>query len=135
MPIELRNRFGAIAASLQPAVQTVVNQTAERIKAAYQERCRVDTGAQRASAYVATSETSGYSDGVQAARSANPSVQVGPDVGTQPALAAAVAIPVSYAGINEFGGRGRSGDGALTQAVEEQRQPFFDAIQKAITGG
>jgi hypothetical protein len=128
------NRFDEIADQLQPLADQVTRKVLFDIQAAYQRDCRRDTGAQAASAYVATDRENLYSQAASAARDINPSVQLLSDVGQQPAHQGVVAVSAAYAAVNEFGGHGRAGDGAMTRAAEAQREAYYAALGQLVEG-
>lgn len=126
------DRFGALAGQLRQRAGQVVRRTAFAILSDYQRTSRVDTGAQRSSAYVATNGTSTYAGAAAAAAAARPGAPILAEVQRPDPYSAIVGVGVAYAAINEFGGHGRPGDGALTQAAEGQRAAFLAALNQLL---
>jgi hypothetical protein len=110
----------------------IVRKTAFDVQADYQQNCRVESGAQKNSAYVATANTSTYPQAVAAAQAVSPGVELLPEVPRPDPYTAVVAVGVSYATLNEYGGHGHSGDGAMTQAAASNRAPFRAAMGKLL---
>lgn len=130
--IQLTSYIPQIVGHLEGLADAVDRKTAFDVLAEYQSRARRDTGAQVNSAYVATSNDSTYAQAIAAAREANPDLQhflseIQPSDGYT-----YVAVAVEYAAVNEFGGHGRIGDGALTNAVESQRAAFEAARARLL---
>lgn len=121
-----------LAGQLRQRGGQVVRKTAFDVQSAYQQNCRVDTGAQKNSAYVVTANTSTYPAAVAAAEAANPDIELLPEVPHPDAYTALIAIGVKYAAVNEFGGVAHGGDGALTKAAESNRQAFLAAMNKLV---
>lgn len=126
------DRFRELASQLRQRGGQVVRKTAFDIHAGYQQNCRVDTSAQKNSAYVATNRDSTYAQAASAAQRANPGVELLPEVPHPDPYTALVAIGAAYSAVNEVGGHGHTGDGALTRAAEAQRQPFLTAMNKLL---
>ncbi len=133
------DRFGELAGQLRQRGGQVVRKTAFDVQAAYQQNCRVDTGAQKNSAYVVTASTSTYAEAVNATLQVNPDAELLPEVPHPDVYNAYMAIGVAYGAINEFGGatgpdgtQARGGDGALTKAAEAHRGPFLRAMNRLI---
>ena len=126
------DRFPEFAGKLHQRAGQVVRKTAFDVQRDYQQNTRVDTGAQKNSAYVVTVNSSTYAAASAAAHQLNPEVEILPEVAHPDAFGAIVAVGVSYAAINEFGGTGHVGDGALTQAANNNRQPFLDALNTLL---
>lgn len=127
------NRSGEIAGQLRSKAGLIARKTAFDVQRDYQKNCRKDTGAQAASAYVVTHQNSTYGDAAGAAQQASAGVELLPEVAHPESTAAYVAIGASYAALNEFGGHGHTGDGALTTAAEAHRQNYIDAMNKLVT--
>lgn len=127
------NNFDAIRGRLRSYAGSVVRKTAFDIQRGYQQNARRDTGAQVNSAYVVTANQSTYGAAVAAAQAANPDVELLPEVPAPDPFTAIVAVAAAYAPVNEYGGAGRPGDGAMTQAAESARAPFYAAMQKIVT--
>lgn len=133
------DRFPELAGQLRQRSNQVVRTTALAILRGYQQNCREATGAQKASAYLVTANTSTYAAAAQAAHQANPDVQLLPEVPRPGPFTALVAIGAVYGATNEFGGavgedgtQARGGDGALTKAAEAERQPFLAAMDRLL---
>lgn len=133
------DRFPEFAGKLRQRAGQVVRKTAFDVQRDYQQSTRVDTGAQKNSAYVVTANSSTYAAAEAAAHQMNPEAEILPEVAHPDAFGAIVAVGVSYAAINEFGGatgpdgtQARVGDGALTQAANNNRQPFLDALNTLL---
>lgn len=127
------NNFDAIRGRLRSYAGSVVRKTAFDIQRGYQQNARRDTGAQVGSAYVVTANSSTYPQAVALAQAANPDAQLLPQVPAPDPFTAIVAVGVSYAPVNEYGGHGHAGDGAMTQAAESNRAPFYAAMGKIVT--
>jgi len=126
------DRFPELAGQLRQQGGQLTRRTALAIRDEYRQTCRRDTGAQAASAYVVTNRSSTYGQAVEDARSANPGVELLPEVEHPDPYHATVAVAAAYAGVNEFGGHGRAGDGALTKADEAQRQTFQAGARRLL---
>lgn len=127
------NNFDALRGQLRTNAGQIVRKTAFDIQRGYQQNARRDTGAQVNSAYVVTNKSSTYPEAVAKAKAANPDAEVLPPVPAPDPFTAIVAVGVSYAPVNEYGGHGHAGDGAMTQAAESNRQPFYTAMGKVLT--
>lgn len=128
----LTNRFSELADELQEEADAISLETAQQIMEEYRRAAREDTGAQKSSAYIATPEESGYSEAVAAAKGKNPEAEMLSEVETPEAHTVVIAVAAAYAFGNEYGRHGMAGDGALTQAVESQRQAYRDEINRLI---
>lgn len=126
------NRFDELRGQMRQRGGQIVRKTAFDIQGGYQQNCRVDTGAQKNSAYVVTANTSTYPQAVAAAAAASPGVELLPPVPPPGPFSAIVAVGVSYGALNEYGGHGHSGDGAMTQAATDNRAPFYAALGKLM---
>jgi len=126
------DRFPALAKWLRQRAEQTVERTALAVRDGYRQNAREDTGAQKASAYVVTNRSSTYAEAVDAAREANPDVDLLPEVPRPDRSTALMAVGAAYGAVNEFGGHDRVGDGALTRAAEAQRQSFLSAMNKLL---
>lgn len=125
------NAFPIIAARMHGAFSALARAAAFKVQAGYQERCRVDTSAQKNSAYVVTNQDSTYDAAASAAQAANPHVTLLPEVDKPTSdTEAVVAVGVNYALINEVGGVHHTGDGAMAKAVDAERGPFRQAVAR-----
>ncbi len=125
------NHFSQIGANMHQALSQLVRAAAFNIQRGYQETCRVDTGAQKNSAYVVTNKESTYTAAASAATAANPKATILPEVEKPTSdTEAIIAVGVNYALINEVGGVHHTGDGAMAKSVEAERAPFRQALGK-----
>ncbi len=125
------NHLGEIAAKLETALSQIVRTAAFNVQAGYQQRCRVDTAFQKNSAYVVTSGESTYGEAASTAHAANPKAVMLPEIEHPTSKTEAdVAVGANYALVNEVGGVHHTGDGAMAKAVENERQPFINALGK-----
>ena len=123
------NHFAIIGQQLHDECVRVVKETANELKAGYQQNSRVATGAQKSSAYVVTSTESDYSAAASAAASANPKAVILPEVNhPQSDTEATIAVAVNYAPMNEYGTVHMAGDSALTRAADTERPQFADKL-------
>lgn len=127
------NRFDELRGMLRSRAGQIVRKTAFDIQKGYQQSARRDTGAQVNSAYVVTASTSTYVAAVAAAEGANPHAELLPEVPAPDPFTAIVAVGVSYAAVNEFGGHGHAGDGAMTQAANASRPAFLAAMGQLLS--
>jgi hypothetical protein len=126
------DRFPELAGWLRQRGGQITREHALAIRDAYRANCRVDTSAQQQSAYIVTNRNSTYPEAATAARQASPGVELLPEAPHPDVYTALTAVGVVYGAVNEFGGHGRVGDGAMTRAAEAQRQPFMDAMRKLL---
>jgi hypothetical protein len=130
--ITVFDRFPELAGWLRQRAGQLARENALAIRDGYRQNAREDTGAQKASAYIVTNRNSTYAEAAAAAREANPGVELLPEASHPDVYTALTAVGAVYSAVNEFGGHGRVGDGAMTRAAEAQRQPFMDAMRKLL---
>lgn len=126
------NRFDELRGRMRDKGGQIVRKTAFDVQRDYQLNARRDTGAQVNSAYVVTANTSTYAQAAAAARGASPGVALQPEITPPNPYTAIVAVGVAYGLINEYGGHGHPGDGAMTQAAASNRAPFLTAMGKLL---
>ncbi len=118
------NHFSRIGDQMHQAFSQIVRTAAFNIQANYQRTARRDTGFQVNSAYVVTNDSSSYHGGNDPdGRPMLPEIKA-PTSDTE----ATVAVGADYAVFNEVGTVHKPGDGAMAQAVENEREPFQQAL-------
>jgi hypothetical protein len=120
------NHWDSVAEAFDVELSKVVRKTAFTIQAGYQTRVHVDTGFEKNSAYVVTSEESTYAQAKEPTKAGSyllPEVEKPDDKHT-----AYIADGANYALIEEFGGVHHPAHPAMIPAVEAAREPFEAAL-------
>lgn len=124
------NLLPQVPGALDRSISKVVRKAAFDIQRIAMQNAPVDLGALKGSIYVVTHKSSTYDAAVNAAESANPQVELLPEV-ERPAndRTAFVAVGVTYGIYQEFGTTKMPAHPYLTPAAELVRPQYLDAMR------